>query len=170
MHVILHLQTMIRTKTIDKGLMSEEIRVLISEGHSVSITVRGNSMNPLIVDRRDKMTLGPWKDTDLHRGCVAFVRDSRGEYLIHRIIRREGDILTLLGDGNINMTETADVKDVIGIMHSIERKGRTITSDSLLWKAYSWIWMTLEPVRRWPLGLWRKLNPGKVSRPNRHNG
>ena len=161
---------MIRTKTIDKGPMSEEIKALISEGRSVTITVRGNSMNPLIVDRRDRMTVGPWKDSDLQRGCVAFVRDSRGEYLIHRIIQRKGDILTLLGDGNVNMTETADVNDVIGIMHSIERKGRTITSDSLLWKAYSWIWMFLEPVRRWPLGLWRKLNPGKVSRPNRHNG
>lgn len=146
-----------RIKSVDNKLMAEEIRKLISEGNAPTFTVRGNSMNPMIVDRRDSMTLGPWTDSDLRKGCVAFVRDTRGNYLIHRIIKRDGSILTLLGDGNIKKTETADVNDVIGIMYSIERKGRTIKVESLTWKVYSWIWMTLEPIRRWPLGLWRRL-------------
>ena len=147
-----------RKITIDKAVMMEEIRTLVSDGKTVSLTVRGNSMNPMIVDRRDSMTLGPWKDSDLRRGCVALVRDKRGEYLIHRIIHRNGNQLTLLGDGNIRITEKADIDDVIAIMHSLERKGRTITTDSILWKTYSWAWMFLEPVRRWPLGLWRRLS------------
>ena len=146
-----------RKITIDKAVMMEEIRTLVSDGKTVSLTVRGNSMNPMIVDRRDRMTLGPWKDADLRRGCVALVRDKRGEYLIHRIIHRKGEHLTLLGDGNIKITEEADTTDVIAIMHSLERKGRIITTDSLLWKTYSLIWMFLEPVRRWPLGLWRRM-------------
>ena len=105
-----------RKITIDKAVMMEEIRTLVSDGRTVSLTVRGNSMNPMIVDRRDCMTLGPWKDSDLRRGCVALVRDKRGEYLIHRIIHRNGNRLTLLGDGNIRITEEADTTDVIAIM------------------------------------------------------
>ena len=65
-----------RIKSVDNELMAEEIRKLISEGNAPTFTVRGNSMNPMIVDRRDSMTLGPWTDSDLRKGCVAFVRDT----------------------------------------------------------------------------------------------
>ena len=146
-----------RTLIIDKAVMMEEIRQLVSEGMSATINVKGNSMNPFIVDGRDRITLGPFKDEELRRGCVALVRDVRGEYLVHRVISREGDMVTLLGDGNLRGTERAHVSDVIALLRSIERKGRTVSVESFAWKAYSWIWMVLKPVRRWPLGLWRRL-------------
>ena len=148
---------MSKTLIIDKAVMMEEIRQLGAEGMSATITVKGNSMNPFIVDGRDRITLGPFADEELRRGCVALVRDVRGEYLVHRVIAREGDMVTLLGDGNLRMTEKAHVSEVIALMRSVERKGRTVSVESFVWKAYSWLWMLLEPVRRWPLGLWRKL-------------
>lgn len=146
-------------KTIvkDKTIMMEEIRELISEGRTVSLTVKGNSMNPFLVSMRDQMKLGPWKDQDIRKGCVALVKDSRNNYLIHRIIERNGDTVTLLGDGNVGFTETATLDNVIGIMYSVTRKGHEWASDSALWRFYSWFWMMITPVRRWPLGLWRRL-------------
>lgn len=148
---------MAKKMVIEKAVMMEEIRGMVSEGMSVTISVKGNSMNPFIVDSRDQITLGPFEESELRRGCVALVRDVRGEYLVHRIISREGDIVILLGDGNLCMTEKALVSEVIAIVRSIERKGRSISTDSFIWRAYSWIWMALKPVRKWPLGLWRKL-------------
>lgn len=147
------------TKTIvkDKGLMMEEIRTLVSEGKTVTLTVKGNSMNPFIVHLRDRMTIGPWKDEDIRKGTVALVKDTRGSYVIHRIIKRDKDRVVLLGDGNIGFTETATLDNVIGIMHNIDRKGRIWTPQSTLWRLYSWFWMTLTPLRRYPLALWRKL-------------
>ena len=146
-------------KTIvkDKAIMMEEIRALISEGKTVKLTVKGNSMNPFLVSMRDQMTLGPWKDEDIRKGCVALVKDNRGSYLIHRIIKRDEKTVTLLGDGNIGFTETATFDNIIGIMYSVTRKGREWASDSFLWRFYSWSWMLLTPVRRWLLGLWRRL-------------
>ena len=151
-------------KTIIKNnaVMMEEIKTLISEGKRVTITVKGNSMNPFFVHLRDQITLGPWKDQDIKKGTVALVKDTRNNYLIHRIIRRNKDTVTLIGDGNVGLKETAAVENIIGIMYSITRKGRTYSSKGIIWKCYSWLWMLLLPVRRWPLGLWRKLNPGKV--------
>lgn len=137
--------------------MMEEIRTLISEGKSVTLTVKGNSMNPFIVHMRDRMTLGPWKDEDIKKGTVALVKDIRGNYLIHRIIKKDGHTVTLLGDGNVGFTETATTDNIIGIMHSIERKNRTWTSESMIWRIYSWVWMALTPLRRYPLAIWRKL-------------
>jgi len=161
-----------KTITKDKALMMEEVRQLISEGHTVSFTVKGNSMNPFMVHLRDKITLGPWKDEDLKPGTVALVRDIRGNHLIHRIISRKTlktedgmkEAVTLLGDGNIAQTETAVLEDVIGIMYSIERKGRIWKPDDRLWRLYSWFWSCITPLRRWPLGLWRRLNGKKLYR------
>ncbi len=148
---------MSKTLIINKAVMMEEIRQLVAEGISTTITVKGNSMNPFIVDGRDRITLGPFKDNELRRGCVALVRDIRGEYLVHRVIARDGDLVTLLGDGNVRGTEKAHVSDVIALMRSVERKGRTVSVEGFVWRSYSWLWMLLEPVRRWPLALWRKL-------------
>ena len=150
---------MTQTKLIDKTTMMEEIRQMISEGKTVTITLKGNSMNPFIVHVRDHMTLGPWKDEDIHKGTVALVKDIRGNYLIHRIIKREGNKVTLLGDGNVEQTEIATLDNIIGVMHSLTRKGRTYTPKSLTWRLYSVVWMFLTPVRRYPLGLWRRLFP-----------
>lgn len=145
--------------TIDKDTMYQEISRLIAEGKTVSITVKGYSMNPFLMHLRDQITLGPWTDGDIRRGTVALVRDVRGNVLIHRIIRRDGNIIILEGDGNIGLQEKATLDGIAGIMHSITRKNRTYSSKSFIWRGYSWIWMFLRPVRLYPLALWRKLNP-----------
>lgn len=136
----------------------EEVRKLISEGRHVSIAARGNSMNPFIIDKRDQVTLGPWKNDDITKRSVVLVKDSKERYILHRVIRREGDILTLMGDGNLKGTETTHISEVIGIMKSVTRKGREYSADSFIWKAYSGLWMGLSPIRRWILGLWRRLS------------
>ena len=148
--------------TIDKLNMFEEISKLTAEGKTVSLTAKGYSMNPFIFHLRDQITLGPWKDSDIRKGTVALVKDTRGNYLIHRIVERDAATVTLIGDGNVAQVETATIENIIGIMYSITRKGRTYSSQGMIWKCYSWLWMLLRPFRRWPLGLWRKLNPGKV--------
>lgn len=145
-----------------KKIMMEEIRLLVSEGKTVTLTVKGNSMNPFIVHLRDQMTLGPWKREDIKVGTVALVKDTRDNYLIHRIIKVYEDKVILLGDGNINMTETATFDNIIAIMYSVNRKGREVSISSCLWKTYSWFWKVLTPLRRYPLGLWRRMNKDKV--------
>ena len=70
--------------------------------------------------------------------------------------------MTLLGDGNIGMTETATLDNVIGIMYALTRKGRTYTPKSLSWRIYSAIWAILTPIRRYPLGLWRRIHPQPI--------
>jgi hypothetical protein len=61
-----------------------------------------------------------------------------------------------MGDGNIGLTETARTSEVIGLMQSVTKKGRTYSVQSLRWRLYSWFWKMLTPVRRYPLALWRR--------------
>ena len=140
----------------DQGSIMEEISRLISEGKTVSITAKGYSMNPFIMHMRDQITLGPWKDEQIRSGAVVLAKDLKGRFIVHRIIRIDGDTITLMGDGNIGLTETAMRQDVIGLMYSVTKKGRTYSVESLRWRLYSWFWKILTPVRRYPLALWRK--------------
>ena len=144
---------------ITKEEMSREISKLISEGKSVSLTAQGYSMNPMLFHLRDTVTLGQWKDEDLKKGAIVLARDIRGNILMHRVIKREGNILTLAGDGNLGQKEKATTDNVIGLMHSFTRKGRTYSAKNLFWRAYGRIWMATSFMRRYPIALWRKLNP-----------
>ena len=59
-----------RKRIIPNEVLLPEVARLISEGHTVTLTVRGNSMNPFLVDRRDRIVLGPFTDNDLHLNTV----------------------------------------------------------------------------------------------------
>ena len=150
----------IKTLTIDKAIMMEEIRTLISEGKTVSLTVKGHSMSPFIVHLRDQLTLGPFKDEDVKPRAVALVRDIHGNHLIHRIIKRKGNKVLLQGDGNVGLQEVAEISDVIALVYSIERKGHSYSvfpKPCLIWRIYSRIWLWLTPLRRYLLAIWRRL-------------
>lgn len=145
-----------RHEVIDNGILLPEVQKLISEGYSVTLTVKGVSMSPFMVHLRDKAVIGPFEKSALNVGDCILAKVEGGNFVLHRIIRREGDNLTLKGDGNIAGCERCTINDVLGLMTAVIRKGRTVSMSSFRWKAYSRIWMFLDPVRRWLLAIWRR--------------
>jgi len=148
----------IETKSIPNKEFIPEMGTLIKEGKDVTMIVRGNSMNPAMIDRRDKITFSPFEESDLKRGALVLAVTQELGYVAHRVIKREGDLLFLKGDGNSRGVEHAYVGDVLGIATHLTRKNRDISLDSTGWRVYSWIWMALSPFRRYILWLWRKIN------------
>ena len=88
-------------KSIPNEILLPEVARLIKEGHTVTITVRGNSMNPFLVDRRDRVTLGDFTTEQLQPGVTVLARDLTERIVFHRIIRRNGDILILQADSKV---------------------------------------------------------------------
>ncbi|WP_300694442.1 S24/S26 family peptidase [uncultured Bacteroides sp.] len=144
-------------KLIPNEVLLPEVARLISEGHTVTLTVRGNSMNPFLVDRRDSIVLGSFAEADLQPGIAVLARESTGRIVFHRIISRRGSVLTLQGDGNLRATEQADTADVMGIMLSAIRKDKEYPCSGRTWQRYSYWWMKLTPVRRWLLAVFRRI-------------
>ena len=72
--------------------------------------------SPFLVDRRDRIILGPFTDDDLQPGVAVLARDTNGRIIFHRIIHRNGHELTLLGDGNIRITEQTNIANVMGCL------------------------------------------------------
>lgn len=137
------------------------VRMLINEGRTVEIPVRGWSMRIFVEHERDKAILAPCNPDNLKVGDVVLARiDAPTEvYVLHRIIRREGQCLTLMGDGNLYGTETTTTQQVVAIVTGFVRKGKShpdmVTSPK--WRIYSYCWVRLRPIRRWLILAWRVL-------------
>lgn len=147
----------LRTVSVPNEVLLAQVGELIAGGHQVTIKVRGNSMNPFFVDRRDDVTLSPFTKRDLCVGAVVLARDATGRFILHRIVRKEGNDITMMGDGNWRGVEHTTPSDVIGLVTGGIRKGKKISCTGLGWDVYSWAWMRLRPVRRWLLAAWRRL-------------
>lgn len=136
-------------------LLPEVIKFL-EEGHSVTLQLRGFSMRPFLEDKRDKALLT--KATNAKVGDPVLAEVAPKRFVLHRIIRIEGDQVTLRGDGNlgIEMCKTENIKaSVVGFY----RKGRKTLdrTDASKWKIYSAIWTRLFPIRRYLLAAYRKI-------------
>lgn len=129
-------------------LVIAETERFIDEGKSVILPVDGRSMRPFIIGGKDKVEFAPLP-TELRLGDVVMARVREGYPVVHRIVRIDGDQLTLEGDGNLGFQEHCHLEDVVaqGIC-VIDRKGRkrSLTSPKARrnWK----IWMRLKPLRR----------------------
>lgn len=146
-----------KTKQIANDILLPETARLIAEGHTVTHIVRGNSMNPFLKDRRDKVVLSSFTDNKLKRGAFILAQDITGRFVLHRIHHRNQKELILMGDGNIREKEISSTDRVAGLVIEVIRKGKSYPCNGRTWRTYSYIWMLLLPIRRGILGIWRRI-------------
>ena len=142
-------------KEFANDVIIPEIARLLDEGHSVTLTLRGISMRPFLEDGRDKAILTkPSKPVRV--GDVVLAEVSSRRYALHRIVKIEGSLVTMRGDGNL-ATEQFDASKVLGIVHCFYRKGRKRPDYTTGWKwrIYSALWTALLPVRWYLLFAYR---------------
>jgi hypothetical protein len=145
-----------KTKLIDNDILIPEIGKLIAQGHTVTMTVKGNSMRPFVEGVRDKALLVACHKARVGDAVLAHVDD--GRFVLHRIIKKEGTKLTLMGDGNLVGTETCDEGDVIARVEGFIRKGRNRIdrTDGIKWRIYSAMWPQHHFMRRILLAVYRR--------------
>ena len=124
---------------------------LVNEGKSVTLPLRGYSMRPYLEDQRDKGLLVKPKEP-LKVGDVILAE----MYALHRIVKIEGEDITMYGDGNFS-PEHIKRADVLAIATGFYRKGskKLDSVDTIYYKVYWRAWVALRPVRRYLLIMWR---------------
>ena len=149
----------------DKEIINEAIR-LVEEGVSVTLPVNGRSMLPFIIGGRESVILQqPPKQGEtrqdtaqLKLGDVVLARVEGSRYVVHRIIRIDGDRVTLMGDGNLVGTEHCRLSDIKAIathvVGSDEQPHDLYTSRRMLGVR---LWWWLLPIRRYLLAIYRKV-------------
>ena len=128
---------------------------LVNEGMRVTFPVKGYSMLPFIIGSRESVDLVKPEQIKVGDVVLAWVENCR--YVIHRIIRIEGDQVTLMGDGNIAGVEHCLLKDVAAKAINVVTPGGKHHPLYNPWRIkVSHLWWRLLPVRRWILAIYRR--------------
>ena len=139
----------------DNEIIEEAIR-LVREGVSVTLPVNGNSMLPFIIGGKESVILHGPGLIDVGDVVLAWVDGCR--YVVHRIVRIDGERVTLMGDGNLVGTEHCllnDIKARVTHVVSADNKERDLHNRWRMHAAKLWYW--LRPVRRVLLAIYRRV-------------
>ena len=136
-------------KVVANEVLLEEAAVLMNEGREVTLKPLGSSMLPFIRGGKDSVRLK--KMPSVAVGDMLLVRLEGPRYVLHRLIQKDGDRLTLMGDGNLSGTENCTEADVLGTVTAIERGSRVVKPGNGRW------WRALKPFRRYILAIYRRL-------------
>jgi len=139
----------------DNEIIEEAIR-LVREGVSVTLPVNGNSMLPFIIGGKESVILQGPGLIDVGDVVLAWVDGCR--YVVHRIVRIDGERVTLMGDGNLAGTEHCTLNEIKAIAtHVVDAKERTHYLYNRWRKSAAKIWFRLRPMRRYLLAIYRRL-------------
>ena len=81
-------------KQIHNDIFFSWVESEIMSGKKVQFLLKGVSMHPFIRDRKDSVLLSPCCKNDLKPMDIVLFK-YKGKHLLHRIIKRESDKLTL---------------------------------------------------------------------------
>ena len=108
-------------------------------------TTSGRSMEPMLHDRRDTVVVKP-ADGRLRRYDVALYR-AGGKLILHRVVRVLPDGYKIRVDDS-EATETVKDDQILGVLTSFTRHGRSIDAHSRRHLAYAATWTWLFPLRK----------------------
>ena len=145
---------MMQKKVVANDIIVPEIARLVAEGTKVAFTPKGVSMLPFIRGGHDSVVLV--KADDLRIGDIALARIG-ANYVLHRIIGIDEDVVTLMGDGNIAGTEKCYRADILAVAETIRKDGREIDCRSKGHLRKAEIWKRMLPVRRYLLAIYRRI-------------
>ena len=117
----------------------------LSQGREVGLTIRGNSMWPLLLSGRDKIflkTLDFYKKYDI----ILYKRDN-GSYVLHRIVGEKNGAYILAGDGEFKKEYPICKNQIAAGAVGGVRKGKPFSCTDFPYRFYSVVWTFLLPVR-----------------------
>ena len=123
-----------------------EVTKMLCEGKPYAIYVKGYSMRPFIEHTRDRVFLEKRDSYDV--GDAVLAQIAPGHYVLHRIIDKQGENLTLQGDGNLKGVELCKESDFSGVVTQYIRPNRIIPADDPKLVRRIKLWRKLRPIRR----------------------
>lgn len=148
------------TKYIKNETFIPIIKEYINKGKNVKFRVRGYSMRPFLENDRDCAIISPIDKEKIKTGDVVLAEISENKYVLHRVAKREGNTITLRGDGNVYGFEYCEVDNIIGIAKAFilgTSKEKKIRTTSYSWIIYSFLWPNNSFLRRFFLFIYRKI-------------
>ncbi|MDO4950037.1 MAG: S24/S26 family peptidase [Bacteroidales bacterium] len=127
----------------------------LCEGKQTVITPKGCSMLPFIIGDHDSVCLQ--RQDELRVLDVVLALLENGSYVLHRVVRIEGEEVTLMGDGNIRGQERCKRRDIVGTVVSvIHPNGKETPFRTPSERRRAKCWIVLLPIRRYLLAIYKR--------------
>ncbi len=134
-------------KTIDTIGALTVMQELTEEGHTVSVTVSGNSMAPFLRHGRDVVWFRK-PDRPLKVGDIVFFRRPSGQFVLHRICRICPGGYMIVGDNQTVPEGPVDPAQIFAVVVQVRRKGRMLDPKHLLWRFFAVVWVRMRFARK----------------------
>lgn len=142
-------------KTLPNNEVIAGVISMLETNPRVVLPVKGYSMLPFIIGGVESVELVKTDAPAVGDVVLAWINDSR--YVVHRIIRIEGDRIQLMGDGNLGGNEFCRPSDVAARAdYVIDRHGRKRYLYAPWRVRASRLWWALKPIRRIILAVYRR--------------
>ncbi len=125
---------------------------VIKEKGVLVYTNQGTSMLPLIREKKDILIIKPIRH--INRFDIILTKRPSGRFLLHRVMKNCNDgTYVICGDNSTKCDYRIKEDEIIGVLESIIRNGRTISFCSLTYRMYVLIWCKLFFIRKIVLSL-----------------
>lgn len=125
--------------------LSGVIEEVITSGRTVELTVRGNSMFPML--RHDVSVVRLAKSEKLRRGDIPLYKRSNGAYVLHRIVAVGDETFDCCGDNQWRIEKGIGKESVIAVVTDFKRTKKWHSCESLAYRTYVCVWIALRPIR-----------------------
>lgn len=156
-----------KTKTTDLAQMEGLVMEKLAQGGSVTFSPKGTSMLPMLRAAGDSVTLKK-PSARLKKGTVALFishdEEGKRKFVLHRLVKYEGDALVFMGDNRRFCDPPADREDVIGVVCAFTRKGREHSCSAPWYVLYSAVMtatrgtrLALSRIRGFLYRIWKRI-------------
>lgn len=116
----------------------------LKRGQCVRMTVNGSSMLPFIYDS-DVVELEPIHSLPT-KGDIALVQCSEDRYVMHRVVRVEGETLFLRGDAQLHCEGPFTFQNISGKVTMSLHNGFARTHNRGIWRLAGLLWIRIYKV------------------------
>ncbi len=131
--------------------LSDVIDILkekLDMGGTVAFTPRGDSMLPMLRNGKDIVVLAK-PNGRLKLFDVPLYRRADGSFVLHRVIDFGNDgSYVMCGDNQFKKERGIKDSDIIAVLVAFNRKGRPVTTESIVYRAYVSFWYYSRIFRR----------------------
>ena len=150
----------ISRKTARTELLMNEALLLIEEGKRVIVRVKGSSMLPFLRGDKDSVELEKASEIKCGDIVLAYVEECR--FVLHRIIRIDGERVVLMGDGNLKGCEYCRIEDIkakaVNLIKPAKGGYKKISCTDRTHMRKADLWKKLLPVRRYILAIYKRIS------------
>lgn len=108
---------------------------MLQSGKAITFIPDGYSMRPMLQPRQSKVVIIK-PDRPVRKHDIALFRRSDGQLVLHRVVRRRGEWLTMCGDGQIEMEKGIHASQVLGVLKGYSRGGQYVEPSGIKYALY----------------------------------